>query len=171
MRIVAALLLALALLPGHAVAKKEPPLTEEERNVVQVFEAEGYTKDQIYSASKMWIAENFKSAKAVTEYESPEEGTIVGNGNIGYPCTGGFACSIRAGAWRVGFTMKLESKDGRFRLTFTNVVIQYPASMYGPAHDQAVKSREDMDNIRAKLLEFGPQIVASLGKAKGSDDW
>jgi hypothetical protein len=176
MRIVAALLAAVVTLAasGQVHAKKEP-LTDEERQVVQVFEATGYTRDQIYAATQVWIAENFESAKAVVEYEGKDDGVIVGNGNIAYPCTGGFGCRIRAQAWRVGFTMKAEAKDGRFRLTFTNVrLLLPPYSNMGtnlPAREEPVTQREDMQNIRAKLLEFGPSIVANLEKAKTSEAW
>ena len=176
MRIVAALVAAVVLVAasGQVQAKKEP-LTDEERNVAQVFEAPGHTADQIFTATRMWIAQNFESAKDVIEYESKDDGTLIGNGTIAYPCTGGFACRIRAQAWRVAFTMKAEAKDGRFRLTFTNVRLQLPPySNMGtnlPARDEAIEQREDMENVRAKLLEFGPQIVASLGDAKSSETW
>lgn len=173
MRTIHALAVSILLLgaSGLAEAKRPTPVADGERTVVQVFDAAGHTRDEIFSASKMWIAENFRSAKAVVEYEDRGEGTIVGNGVIAYPCTGGFACRIRADAWSVGFTMKVESKDDRFRLTFTNVVLKLPSSAYGPAHDEPVEWKEDMDNIRAKLLEFGPQIVAQLSEAQTSSDW
>ncbi|WP_159017262.1 DUF4468 domain-containing protein [Cognatiluteimonas profundi] len=157
------------------VAARQPDLTDEDRTVVQVFEAPGSNKDEIFTASRMWIADHFKSAKAVIEYESKDDGVIIGNGNMAYPCSGGFACHIRAEAWHVGFTMKVEGKDGRFRLSFTNVHLELPpysnVGLSLPARDEAVSRREDMDNIRAKLLEFGPQLVASIGKAESSNAW
>lgn len=174
MRIVAALLAAVVTLAasGQVQAKKDP-VTDEERQVVQVFDAPNHTRDEIYSATRMWVAENFESAKAVIEYESKEDGVIVGNGNIPYPCSG-LKCMVTTD-WRVPFTMKVESKDGRFRLTFTNIHIAWPPSYSSgistPAADGPVRQRKDLDLIRPKLLEFGPEIVASLGTAKASDDW
>ena len=176
MRIVAAWFAAVVLLAasGQVQAKNEP-VTEEERVVVQVFEAPDYTKDQIFTAARMWIAQNFESAKAVIEYESKDDGTLIGNGNIPYTCSGGFACGIRAGAWRVGFTMKVEAKDGRFRLTFTNVRHQLPPySNMGtslPARDEPITQRDDMDQAKTDLLAFGPQIVASLDGPNATETW
>ena len=165
----AAALLACA----QASAKWPTPLTDEDRTVVQVFEAPGYTRDQVYTAARMWIAQNFKSAKAVIEYESKDEGVIIGNGNIAYPCSG-LKCMVTAD-WRVPFTMKVETKEGKLRLTFTNIHLAWPPSfssgISSPAHDGPVQQRKDLDLIRPKLLEFGEQIVASMGQVKASDDW
>lgn len=170
--------LALTLLflaPPVSAEAKQPPLTEEERTIIQVFDVEGASKEAIFQASKMWIAENFKSAKSVIEYEDADSGTIIGNSSITYPCTGGWTCRVRAESWRVTFTMKLEAKDGRFRLSFTNVLMSYPPynnmGVSRPGYDEPVDSREDMDNIRAKLLELGPQIIAGLKATQTSGDW
>ena len=175
MRIVAALMATIVALAASGQVQAKDSLTDEQRGVAQVFDAPTYTKDQIFTATPVWIAQSFESAKDVIEYENKEDGTLIGNGSIAYPCTGGFACRIRAQSWRVAFTMKAEAKDGRFRLTFTNVRLRLPPdSNMGtslPARDEPITQREDMDNVRAKLLEFGPQIVASMGDAKSTESW
>lgn len=175
MKPIATLFAALALVGvSYSTAAKSPPITEEDRTIIQVFEAPGYTKDQIFAATKMWIAENFKSAKAVIEYENKDEGTIIGNGIISYPCGNAFSCMAKRD-WTVPFTMRTESKDGRFRLTFTNIHLAWPASYASgistPAHDGPLNQRSDLDKIRPELLKFGEQLVASMGKARNSDDW
>ena len=165
--------LFLLLLSGQLLAK-EAPLTEEESTVVQVYEVPGYTKDQMFAAAKIWVAENFKSAKAVIEYDNKDDGVIVGNGSMNYPCSGGFDCLTKSD-WRVPFTMKIECKDGRFRLTFSRVHLSWPPSYSGgvsmPAYDGAVTKRKDMDKIRPKLLELGNSLAASMSKVKSSDNW
>lgn len=176
MKIHYALALSLLLLtPPMSAEAKQPPLTEEERTIIQVFAAEDASKEAIFQAAKMWIAENFKSAKSVIEYEDADSGTIVGNGSIAYPCTGGWTCRVRAESWRVTFTMKVEAKNGRFRLSFTNVLMSYPPynnmGVSRPAYDEPVSSREDMTNIRAKLMAFGPEIVASAGRLGSDENW
>ena len=162
MRIVAMLVVVLGLagVSAEATAKKGAPLTDEERTVAQVFDAKGYTRDQIYAASKVWIAENFKSAKAVIEYDSKDEATLIGNGRTSFICEGGWVCKQKANTWIVVFKMKIEAKDDRFRLTFTDVHLDGRVCCEMP-----IKDRDDMDNVKATLLQFGPQIVASLGKA------
>lgn len=156
-------------------AKKPLPVPEEERTVVQVFDAPGSSADEVFRASKVWIAENFRSADSVIEYEDPATATIIGNGSIAYPCEGGWTCRVRAESWRVKFTMKVEAKDGRFRLTFSNVLMSYPPynnmGVSRAGYDEPVASKEDMDNIRAKLLVFGPGIVASIEKLSADPKW
>jgi hypothetical protein len=170
-----ALVIALALLSSSPLAyARQPPITEEERTIVQVYEAPGFTKDQLFTAARMWIAQNFKSAKAVIEYESKDEGAIIGNGSMAYPCGGGFKCLLTS-EWRVPFTMKVETKDEKIRLTFTNIHLAWPASfrsgISSPAHDDLVYQRKDLDAIRPELLKFGDQIVGSVGQLKADDNW
>ena len=102
------------------------PIPEEDLTFNRVVEVPGITKDKLYDQTKMWIAENFKSAKSVIEYDSRESGTIVGNGNIKYPCTG-LDC-VAKHDWRVHFTMKVDTKDEKFRLTFSNLRLSWPPS-------------------------------------------
>ena len=74
----------------------------------RIVHATGVPKDKIYNSTKMWVAENFRSAKAVLEYEDKESGTIIGNGTIKYPCSG-LEC-IGSGDWKVFFTMRVDIK-------------------------------------------------------------
>lgn len=149
-------------------------LTDEQRTLAQVFDAPGHDKAAIYTAGRQWIAENFKSAKAVIEYESKDDGTIIGNGNINYPCASAWEC-LGKPDWTVPFTMRLEAKDERFRLTFSNIRLHWPAKINAgirqPEFDGPVRSAKDMDKIRPKLLMFGDQINASLVNQKAGDNW
>jgi len=62
------------------------PIQETDRTFDGVFETPGFSKDQIFTSTKIWIAENFRSAKSVIEYENKEEGTLIGKGAIPSPC-------------------------------------------------------------------------------------
>ena len=55
------------------------PVTEADRTFERIVPAPGHNKDEIYDSVKMWIAENFRSAKAVIEYDNKQAGTIIGN--------------------------------------------------------------------------------------------
>lgn len=166
--------LLLLLVPNLADAKRPAPLTEEETTFSQVYEAPGLTKDQLFAASKMWIAQNFESADAVIEYEDKDEGTILGNGNMQYPCGRGFSCMVKAD-WRTRFTMKVETKDGKIRLTFSNIRLTWPASYSSgistPAANLPIRDRADLDKIKPELLKFGDQIVASAEQVETDSDW
>lgn len=164
-------LLLAAALPISALAAD---LTEEQRTLVQVYDAPGHDKAAIYTAGRQWIAENFKSAKAVIEYESQADGTIIGNGNINYPCASAWEC-LGKPDWTVPFTMRLEAKDERFRLTFSNIRLHWPAKINAgirqPEFDGPVRSAKDMDKIKPKLMIFGDEIRTSLTTRAASDNW
>jgi hypothetical protein len=158
-------------MPGISRAEKD--LTDEDRRIEQVYEVPGHTRDQIYSAARMWIAENFKSAKAVIEYENKEEGTLIGNGIIQYPCSG-FSCVLKED-WTVPFTMRVETKEGRFRVTFTNIHLAWPAryssGISTAASDFPVRRQKDIEIIRPKLLEMGEAVKAAVIRNENSSNW
>lgn len=150
------------------------PITDADRTFERVVEAPGCSKEQIFNGTKIWIAENFKSAKAVLEYENKDMGTIIGNGIIPYPCSG-LDCIAKAD-WMVHFTMRVDIKDQKFRLTFSNLHLSWPPSYnrtFGaqPGHDGPISTQGDLDAVRPKLLRFGDQILSSLGKDKRKSDW
>lgn len=149
------------------------PVKEEDRTFATVVETPGHSRDQIYNSVKIWIAENFRSAKSVIELDSKEEGIIIGNGIINYPCSG-MDCMAKHD-WKVPFTMRVDMKDEKFRLSFSNIKLSWPASynsgISSPAYNGPVNSQGDMDAIKPVLLKFGDEIKASIGSSKNSSDW
>ena len=150
------------------------PIADADRTFERIVEAPSYSKEQIFNGTKIWIAENFKSAKAVLEYENKDAGTIIGNGIISYPCRG-LDCIAKA-RWKVPFTMRVDIKDQKFRLTFSNLHLSWPPSYnrtFGAqaGHDGPISTQSDLDAVKPELLKFGDQILASLGKEKSKKDW
>lgn len=146
-----------------------PVVPEGEKDVVSVVEANGKTKDQIYIATKAWIAETFKSAKAVIEVDSRQDGLIIGNGIIPYPCSGVADC-MGTGTFNVSFTLKSEIKDNKYRISFTNIHILTPAQpgAYG-AGDNPIHWQKDMDKIKPKLLQLTNNLASSISAQSKSD--
>lgn len=142
-------------------------LPETDKTVTAVVDIPGKTKDQIYIGAKTWIAETFRSAKAVIEVDSKEDGLIIGNGNIPYPCAGAADC-LGAGTFKVGFTMKCEIKDAKYRVIFSNIRILTPGQAgVHSSGDNPIYWQKDMDKIRPKLLELSDELASSIkGKSK-----
>jgi len=150
------------------------PITEANRTFEKVYEAPSYSREEIFNGTKVWIAENFKSAKAVLEYENKDTGTIIGNGIISYPCNG-LECITKAD-WKVPFTMRVDIKDQKFRLTFSNLHLSWPPSYNRtlgaqPGHDGPIGTQSDLDAVKPELLKFGNQILASFRQEKIKSDW
>ena len=91
--------------------------TQEEMTHEYIVEYPVLTKDVIFSRTMKWIANNFKSAKQVIEYQDKEAGSIVGNG----------VTDIKAEGALVGveleFTMNVDIKDYKARCRFINLNI------------------------------------------------
>src|SRR3989344_1800153 len=74
---------------------------------------------RIYDQTTIWMAENFKSSKAVIELKDKELGVIIGNATI--------SANISMTKWLpavyniFSFKMKIEMKDNKFRMTFSDV--------------------------------------------------
>jgi hypothetical protein len=149
-------------------------IVETDRTFDGVFEVPSTPKDKIYSSTKIWIAETFRSAKAVIEYDNKEEGTLIGNGVIKYPCSG--LDAMVKGDWSASFTMRVDVKDNKFKITFTNIGLSWPPSYnktYGaqPGHDGPVANKSDLDKIRPKLLAFGNELVIAIQKGGSKKDF
>lgn len=168
------LVIAISLVMLVVGCVKVQQVPKEELTVQKVYDVPGFKKDQIYSQTKIWIAENFKSAKAVIEHDDINSGTLIGNGILPYPCSG-MDC-IAKGNWKVPFKMKVDVKDNKFRLTFTNLMISIPSSYdttfgYRAGTENPLWMQSDMDVIKPKLLAFGDEIVSSLSTASKDKDW
>lgn len=134
--------------------------------IKKIFDALGYSKEQIFDGAKIWISENFRSAKAVLEYENKETGIIIGNGNIPFPCQG-WKC-MGTGGWKLSFTMRTDIKDQKFRLTFTNLrVFGTDRGLY----DGPIGRESTFNEVKDKLSDFGNQMLASFKKEKSKDNW
>ena len=164
-------LMLLITLVGCAGMQQAPASELEFQRIVKV---PGFSKDKIYNATKIWIAENFRSAKAVIEHDDKEGGTLIGNGNIQYPCRG-VEC-VAKGNWKVHFKMRVDVKDDKFRLTFTTLRMTAPPSystngVSSGGLDAPVRMQGDVNVIKPELLKFGDEIAASFNSIKKQDNW
>lgn len=146
------------------------PATEEEMIVERVVQAPGHGKDEIFEYTKMWIAQNFRSAKAVLEYENKDAGRIIGNGSMRYPCEG-ISC-IGKGDWTLKFTMNVDIKDERFKISFTNLGVSWPYAPQRAAYDGPLTTSGSIKESKPVLLAYGDEILAYMNKTETRDsDW
>ena len=149
-------------------------INDAERSFERIVQVPGHKKDKIYDFTKIWIAENFRSAKSVIEYENRESGTIIGNGAIKYPCKG-IECVAKSD-WKVLFTMRVDTKNEKIRLTFSNLKLTWPPSYnrtFGAqsGHEGPVYTKADLNKIKPVLLNFGDEIRTHLEKGSDKSNW
>lgn len=142
--------------------KETPPIET-------VIEMPNSSKDQIYAGAKSWIAENFRSAKAVIQDDDKEAGRVIGNGRTKYPCSG-FSCFGRAD-WTLGFTMRVDIKEQKMKITFTNLGLSFPSTHGVPAMNDGHISDSDIDAVRAELLKMQDELKVHIEKNRASTNW
>jgi hypothetical protein len=157
------------------------PIPENEKNcsIEYIIEIQGYEKDYIYDSTKMWIAENFKSAKAVIEYTDKNTGTIIGNGNFVYS------------GKTYHFTIRVDIKNDKFRLTFTNLKVSWESSYNSgtkgyfvngvyiagmpsytsPGYNGPLRIVSELNIVKPKLLTFGDEIKLYIEQNSKKKDW
>jgi hypothetical protein len=149
-------------------------ISPEEATFFKVYEAPNLSKDWIFDKTKIWIAENFRSAKAVVEYEDKSSGVIIGNGQTPFSClASGFdpICSSREGRWTTNFTMRVDMKDNKFKVTFSNLRETFPPNEYNSSGIYPVDTRDIYDNVKPELLRLADRLSASMSNTKSKGDW
>lgn len=70
-----------------------------------------------YELSKMWLANIFNDSKAVIEYDNKEKATVIGKGIFPSVAYGAIVYA------KTSFTLEIEVKDNKSRITFSNMII------------------------------------------------
>lgn len=90
--------------------------TQEEMKHEYIQEFTDISKDNIFDRTMKWIANNFKSGKAVIDYQDKQAGSIVAKGIIPDVDYGTLINS------KIGFTLNVDVKDNKIRLDFVNIM-------------------------------------------------
>ncbi|QYG83454.1 DUF4468 domain-containing protein [Citrobacter koseri] len=145
-------------------------------SIVSVVNVPGVKKDALYSSSKIWVAKAFTDSNSVIQYADKEEGSIVGKGNVKYPCDGFNDCLANEDV-RYKFTMKIDTKDDKARITFDDIHIYRPAHVTSgiafPAIDSPnmtvggqTKAKKALNDI---VEQYKREIVTESSSA--AKDW
>jgi hypothetical protein len=119
-------LLMLFFLPAFLGCALPKTATKEQMKHEYVSEYTGISKDQIFDKSLRWIAQNFRSAKDVIDYQDKASGSIIAKGIIP---------NVDYGAMINGdlhFTLTIDCRDGKARYIYTNIDMQ--AELSGVHH-------------------------------------
>ncbi|GAB2927572.1 DUF4468 domain-containing protein [Rheinheimera gaetbuli] len=135
--------------------------------VAQVINVPGKNQQEIYDKARQWFSHYFVSGKSVIDYEDVNTGVIIGNGkaDIGSDFMGVIAYGI-------DYTIRVETKDGRFRV-LTNIIKHTNSdSTYGtydvatPSGDRKNKAKEHVDKIAANI-----EAYVNSNAHGASSDW
>ena len=113
-------------LVGCATTPQQP---SEPVKFEKVYQIEGLNQAQVYDGARQWFATAFRSANAVIQYEDKTTGSIIGKGNMQYRCSGFADCMTVTAGDRVDFTVRVDTKDGKMRVSYDNLSHYKPAQV------------------------------------------
>src|SRR5664280_569957 len=150
------LAIILFLISGCAVTKQAPVVPSEELTLQEVHEI-ALSKDAIFASSLEWMARTFVDS---TELRDKENGKIIGkgmtefyNGETPTPCR---------------FTIMIEAKDNKYRVTYSNFT-----GMWGAARNlpRPLWHAGHIEQVKAKLKKLDATLYAYLSEEKNRKDW
>lgn len=152
------------------VSAQQVPISE----YVEVVELPNMNKNQIFNSSKIWIAKSFKSSNSVVQYEDAVTGTIVGKGNMQFPCQGTWNCMARKDDL-LAFTIKVDTKDNKARISFNDMTVKINtkgATKFVPT-GQEIQTVTEKDNeiIQTGLKGIVQDFKKGIQSESSSTDW
>ena len=92
-------------------------------NYQKVVDVPNVSKNQIFESSHQWFAKSFQNSNSVIKYENKETGSLIGKGSMKLVCPAevyDLDCHIPT---NLDFTVKVDSKNEKVRVTFEELVI------------------------------------------------
>ena len=155
----ALLAITFLLISGCAMTKPAPVVPPEVLTLQEVHEVT-LSKNEIYERSVEWMARTFVASEQVFELRDKENGKIIGkgmtefyNGEMPTPCR---------------FTMMIEVKDNKYRVTYSNFTGMWgydrslPRPLWHPSH---------IEQVKAKLKILDANLFSHLEKINNGKDW
>jgi len=146
----------------------------------EVVKVDSAKSNELFVRAHEWFANAFKSAKAVIQLDDKEAGKIVGKGTFDVSDNNNHNSLIYI-AWTgtVDFTVEIQTKDGRYKYVFSNIVFTntetgYPGDLKliapftkGMYHERLNKQWSDIrQNTSAMILN----MIGGLKKSMNSNN-
>ena len=138
-----------------------PSFANEEAVQYQVVEKVELSKSEIYKNSLIWITDSFRSAKQVIDFKDEDVGIITVRGNLDLKIGWGVYM-------KVDFEMKIEAKEERYRLTFSDVRGERSGEMV-PVEQMNRKKLEP--DLMKSFEEISVDFASGILRAESDDNW
>lgn len=151
------------------------PTDKKMDDLTEIIDVPNKTKDQIFEGSKIWIAQSFKSANNVIQYADKDTGSIIGKGNIQYPCDGFIDCGA-FGKDIVNFTIKIDIKNDKARVVISDIKrtnLTYVQGGYNAnlGRESPINIVEHQQKITVKLKNVVDQYKVAITSSNANDNW
>lgn len=149
----------------------ENPLNQYQK----IVEIPNTSQDQIYDGSKQWFAKNFHDSNSVIKYDNAEKGSIIGKGNMKFECLGDVVSCYGASNDSLRFTVKVDSKDNRARVSFEDLILHTPSSVTSgirsPEVNMTPKFEYQIRSVKVMLDNTVDSLSGDVKQTVGSEDW
>lgn len=134
------------------------PLPKDQSQLIIIQEIPDLSKNEIYDKTLLWVASKFVDSKEVLEIQDKENGLIVGKGIAMFSLSKSITAPTR-------FTMKIDIKDGRYRIKFNNLIW---ISETGNRPLSTVGYKQYNDEVFNYLKTFAESLKSALSD---KDEW
>ena len=165
MKILPFALSIMIVLPGCGRLTRVP---ESERSVRQVFTVR-LTQDEVYERALEWCAKKLVSINDAVVVKNRERGRIIARGTGKYSEYFDFLVDRE-----FSYTMTIEIKEGRYRVTFDNLIVYYDERQLksSPAAYQfeIAKMRKHLDKLMEDLRDYIARGTAEKKEDKKQEE-
>lgn len=126
------------------------------------------SQDNLFTASNSWLVDEFVSSKDVIQYQDKAQGIIKGKGLAKIPSS-----DFGVGEKPVAFTISIEVKKNKCRLTFQGMRFEYPKGPNALANallEAQVFQPSDFQDFKIWADTRGKSLESKLKSAK-TDNW
>jgi len=155
MKIIATILLSV-LLTEKINGQNELPVKDGQVHYEIIDSSVTGAASELHSKARMWIANSFKDSKAVIQVDDKESNSLMGKGN--------FIVSEGLATRLIQFSMKIDSKDNKYRAQIYNVKVGGTSGDNMRSAEWFNKKREHA-KVKKKINDEMDLILASLKRA------
>ena len=141
----------------------DPALLEDPFIYIQ--EIEGKTKDELYTLSRLWIAETYNSAEAVITFEDKETGVLRGTGIGNIYVKENFIKPH----WEFSYNLSISVKNNKVKLEFHN--IKSTEYYQGLNYTITLEHKMVFDPINEYFKSLNELYLESITTSKEDNDW
>ena len=141
------LVLMLVIVPVGAADYTMPPLVDGKILYSEVVQVENTPAKELYARAKLFVAEKYKSAPDVIKLDDPEDGILLVKGFMKVPFHGTDPIDV----W---FTMKIETKDNRFRVSAYDFAFSSKGGVYNGVYIRG-QNQQPLDNGYGYITKEG----------------
>ena len=131
----------------------------------------------IYDVYKQWFAKNFNDSNSVIKYDNAKTGSIIGKGSMRFKCLdNSLTCySYSQSNTTLRFTVKVDSKDNRARISFEDLMLNQPRSIssgvVSPESNRAPQFQLEVDSVKNMLDTTANSLADEVKHSVSSTDW